>query len=571
MIRYNQKLPWILDSTQSSLKLRILIQTLFITWHMIHVVAFTTCFHPTTAPCIRRSSNLYATVSKTSSSKSWTGGYVPVHRRDDDLNEDENSSNSEQRSTNDHTGISIIGSQSQYVAAVDDDPATILANLHAAAHHQQPLLHTIPPASLDHGMNPGHVDSHPNPNAEVRQHNIQVVPHETKDREHTLHHVSNAHHINIHNTHVQINTALDHQQHIPIQRENKIKDIQLHTASIPNLDLSQTHVPISTSKQSREESKKPLMSDTDGGPAIGFDTSCVLTEEQIAPIFKFQKKSNGKIKVLNLYSLYTILVCVLTCPLWALSMYLVDMYSRSNPDWDPHGAMFDKTGKIWCKIFLTMIHSYPTMSGDLERLKEKIHTDALSSSSSSSCLFVANHASFLDIAVLCTVLDPVFKFIAKSDLKSFPFIGQQLTGGHHILIDRNDRRSQLRAFKEGVAWLQKGVPLMAFPEGTRSKDGRLSDFKGGMFSMAVKSKVPIVPISISNTHAVFPSNALMPIQMGAGKLHVHVHPPIDVEGKSEEELARLVREALLSKLPFDQHPLEGGFQTSADDDDDEDS
>jgi len=130
--------------------------------------------------------------------------------------------------------------------------------------------------------------------------------------------------------------------------------------------------------------------------------------------------------------------------------------------------------------------------------------------------------------------------------------------GNHILIDRDDRRSQLRSFKEGVSWLEKGVPLMAFPEGTRSKDGRLMGFKGGVFSMAVKAKVPIVPISVSNTHAIYPGNAILPVQMGAGKLHVHVHPPIDVTGKTENELVELVRVALLSKLPMDQHPLPVG-------------
>ncbi len=96
---------------------------------------------------------------------------------------------------------------------------------------------------------------------------------------------------------------------------------------------------------------------------------------------------------------------------------------------------------------------------------------------------------------------------------------------------------------------------MAFPEGKRSDDGRLMSFKGGIFSMAVKAKVPIVPLSIANTHAVMPANSLMPFQAGEGKLHIHVHPPIDAEGKSEEELSELVRTALLSKMPLDQHPL----------------
>ena len=126
--------------------------------------------------------------------------------------------------------------------------------------------------------------------------------------------------------------------------------------------------------------------------------------------------------------------------------------------------------------------------------------------------------------------------------------------GNHIVIDREDRRSQLRTFKEGISWLKKGVPLMAFPEGRRSDDGRLMDFKGGIFSMATKAGVPIVPISISNTHAIMPPNSLMPFQSGAGKLHIHFHPEIDVEGKSEDELSVLVKDALLSKMPLDQHP-----------------
>lgn len=133
--------------------------------------------------------------------------------------------------------------------------------------------------------------------------------------------------------------------------------------------------------------------------------------------------------------------------------------------------------------------------------------------------------------------------------------------GNHILIDREDRRSQIRTFKEGITWLKNGVPIMAFPEGMRSRDGRLMAFKGGLFSMAVKTKVPIVPITISNTHAVFPANAVFPVQRGGSKLQVHVHSPIDTTDKTEAELEILVREAFLSKLPKDQHPLPAAIET----------
>jgi Acyltransferase len=107
-----------------------------------------------------------------------------------------------------------------------------------------------------------------------------------------------------------------------------------------------------------------------------------------------------------------------------------------------------------------------------------------------------------------------------------------------------------------MKWLKRGVPLMAFPEGKRSKDGRLMEFKGGLFSMAAKTKCPIVPITLSHAHAVMPCNALCPVQSGRGKLHVHVHEPIDAVGRSEDELVELVRQAFVSTLPDEQQPLE---------------
>lgn len=89
-------------------------------------------------------------------------------------------------------------------------------------------------------------------------------------------------------------------------------------------------------------------------------------------------------------------------------------------DNDVNKAEYDNTGKIWAKAWLTATNSYPTISGNLERLQ--------AGNDAGACLFVANHASWLDIPVLCTVLDPVFKFIAKGELSKVPCIGQQLAG-----------------------------------------------------------------------------------------------------------------------------------------------
>jgi 1-acyl-sn-glycerol-3-phosphate acyltransferase len=277
-----------------------------------------------------------------------------------------------------------------------------------------------------------------------------------------------------------------------------------------------------------------------------FSKNFFIPPEQVHAIVKFG--SEEKEKIINAFGIWTFAATLFTCTFWMAAMGIVEMWDKfiNSNDAKNDKALFDKTGKIWAKTWLSMIDSYPTISGDVGRLERE---------DGGACLYVANHASWLDIAVLCTVLDPVFKFIAKGELTKVPCIGHQLVGGKHILIDREDRRSQLKTFKDAIGWLKQGVPIMAFPEGKRSPDGRLMEFKGGSFSMATKTGVPIVPISISNTHAVMPKYSWLPVQPGSGKLHVHIHDPIYTDGKTEKELEQLVREALLSKLPTHQHPL----------------
>jgi len=281
--------------------------------------------------------------------------------------------------------------------------------------------------------------------------------------------------------------------------------------------------------------------------------SHVLSMEEIKPILNFKSKSSGKDKVLNVTGVHHLAVILFTMPFWVAAMKITQWLGDTIEGFDDNRAKFDFTGKVWCRVYLSMTNSYPILEGDVDRLK----VGPNGKMSEGACLFVANHASFLDIAVLCTVLDPVFKFIAKDSLKKFPGVGTQLVGGEHVLIDRTNKRSQLKTFKQAINYLKDGIPIMAFPEGARSPDGRLMEFKGGIFSMAAKAKVPIVPLSIANTHAVMPSLGFLPVQSGQrGELRVYVHDPIDIEGKSEEEIAREVKEALLRELPADQHPLD---------------
>ena len=102
---------------------------------------------------------------------------------------------------------------------------------------------------------------------------------------------------------------------------------------------------------------------------------------------------------------------------------------------------------------------------------------------------------------------------------------------------------------------QDGTNLCTFPEGTRSRSGRLIVFKNGAFKMAHKAGRAVVPLSICRAAAVMPTHWMFPYRRAGGVCSVVVHAPIDSAGRTEEELATLVRQAIVAGLPEEQRPL----------------
>lgn len=97
--------------------------------------------------------------------------------------------------------------------------------------------------------------------------------------------------------------------------------------------------------------------------------------------------------------------------------------------------------------------------------------------------------------------------------------------------------------------------LCTYPEGTRSKSGRLGKFKNGSFKMAHKTGSPVIPLSIVGAGAVMPYYWMFPMR-STNVCKVVVHEPIPSDDKTEDELAEAVRQAIISGLPMDQRPLE---------------
>jgi hypothetical protein len=144
-----------------------------------------------------------------------------------------------------------------------------------------------------------------------------------------------------------------------------------------------------------------------------------IPREDVTPILRFGGKGNDNDeKIINAFGIWCLTVTMVTGAAWVAAMSILNWINQQFPAWDPHRAIYDRTGKIWSKTYLRLTQSFPTQSGNVEALHE----------GHGACLYVANHASWLDIPMLCTVLDPVFKFIAKGELRTVPCIGQQLTG-----------------------------------------------------------------------------------------------------------------------------------------------
>ena len=154
-------------------------------------------------------------------------------------------------------------------------------------------------------------------------------------------------------------------------------------------------------------------------------------------------------------------------------------------------------------------------------------------------VFFANHQSALDIPVIYTGIRRPICFIAKKELFRIPIFGWGLSMVGHVKIDRSSPRKARLSLARGIAHLRKHrLSLVLFPEGTRSADGRLGEFKQGAFSLAIEAGVPVVPVAIIGSRERLVKKSLM---VNPGTIHLDIGNPIDPKGMDKSELAIKVR------------------------------
>ncbi|MCB1056685.1 MAG: 1-acyl-sn-glycerol-3-phosphate acyltransferase [Acidobacteria bacterium] len=123
-------------------------------------------------------------------------------------------------------------------------------------------------------------------------------------------------------------------------------------------------------------------------------------------------------------------------------------------------------------------------------------------------IYLANHASWYDIPSLIVSIPGNIRFLAKRTLFQIPIFGWALRAGGFIPVDRQDKSRAKESFQAGIDELRRGGSLVLFPEGTRSRDGRVHTFQRGGFLLALKSGLPIVPVGVEGTYRVLPRTTL---------------------------------------------------------------
>jgi 1-acyl-sn-glycerol-3-phosphate acyltransferase len=176
-------------------------------------------------------------------------------------------------------------------------------------------------------------------------------------------------------------------------------------------------------------------------------------------------------------------------------------------------------------------------------------------------VFMANHLSTVDIWAVLVALPVSFRFIAKKQLGAIPLFGWAMRAGRFIFIDRHNPAVARRSIEEAARRIEQGQSVVIFPEGTRSRDGRLAPFKKGGFHLALSSGVDIVPVAIRGSDRVWAPGTLA---MHPGTVLVQIDQPISTAGLTNgdrDALVERVRDRIAAML--NQDPADNGDQAAA--------
>jgi len=184
-------------------------------------------------------------------------------------------------------------------------------------------------------------------------------------------------------------------------------------------------------------------------------------------------------------------------------------------------ALFgDRKGRIWWNATRAWAAGITSSAGVTDLIVKGVEVlyDA------APCILMANHESHLDPPSIIRTSDRPIGFLAKAELKRVPIMGWAMERTGHVFVDRKNKDKSHASIDRAAARVAEGRCVLVFPEGTRTQTGDLLPFKKGGFILAVKSQVPIIPIGLAGTRAIYPSQSN--VVVGTGPVAVVYGQPI---------------------------------------------
>ena len=210
---------------------------------------------------------------------------------------------------------------------------------------------------------------------------------------------------------------------------------------------------------------------------------------------------------------FSILMC-----LWALLIVPFDRNGR----W-----MHFYAAVPWAKTILWLCGVEVIVKG-LDRVDPKVPR-----------IYMPNHQSYLDVFGLLSVLPVDFKFVMKQELMKIPLMGFAMKRAGYIGIEREDPRKAVKSMKAAAERIKRGASVLIFPEGTRSRDGKVQDFKRGGFNLALRAGCDIMPIGIAGSGRLLPKGSF---RVKRGKMAICFGQAIETSKYTKKTIDHLIEE-----------------------------
>lgn len=231
---------------------------------------------------------------------------------------------------------------------------------------------------------------------------------------------------------------------------------------------------------------------------------------------------------------FTALVGLYTLVLFLLFFAITFLVWCCTAWWDRQRRVYHYSLCCWCRAYVFLVPMW------------ELRIDGRENLPSGACVLTPNHQSFLDIIVLFCLFYP-FKWVARSELFKLPLFGWILHLGGYVSIQRGNSSDAARMLGECGKLLEAGMPVLIFPEGTRSKTGKVGRFKAGAFILSARHGVPIVPIAMRGALETVKRGF---VQARRVELRLRVLPPVEPPAEetailpTQNLVEREVREAV---------------------------